>query len=127
MRPRGLWFLVILALSAGASPAGPPSNPKQAEKSFKEGLRLEEANQWKEAETAYSEAIQNDPNSAAAYFHRARVRYFSGDYLHAVEDAGAATRIEPNNGEVFQLLGDLDERMKNSRKAVMDYSRAVEL
>src|ERR1700733_13798636 len=127
MRRRGLWFLVILALSAGVSPAGPPSNPKQAEKSLKEGLRLEEANQWKDAEAAYSEAIQSDPNSAAAFFHRARVRYFNGDYPHAQEDAGSATRLEPNNGAAFQLLGDIDQRVKNSRKAVTDYTRAVEL
>src|ERR1700684_3029658 len=98
MRRRGLWFLVILALSPGVSPAGPPSNPKKAEKSFKEGLRLEEANQWKEAEAAFSEAILADPNSAAYFIHRGRVRSFTGDYPHALEDAGAATRLEPNNG-----------------------------
>ncbi len=103
------------------------ANPKQAEKSFKEGLRLEEANQWKEAEAAYSEAIQGDPNSAAYYFHRARVRYFAGDYPHALEDAGSATRLEPKNGDAFQLLGDIDDRVKNPRKAVADYTRAIEL
>jgi tetratricopeptide (TPR) repeat protein len=76
---------------------------------------------------AYSEAIQDDPNIAAYYFHRARVRYFAGDYPHALEDAGSATRLDPNNGEAFELLGDIDSRVKNPRKALADYTRAIEL
>src|SRR5665213_2902061 len=121
------WFLAVLALAVGAPSAGWAANPKQAEKSFKEGLRLEEASQWKEAEAAFSDAILNDPNGAAYYVHRARVRYFAADYPHALEDAGSATRLDPNNGEAFLLLGDIDDRMKTPRKAVTDYTRAIEL
>ena len=62
MRSCRLCLLAVFALSTGMA-----VNPKQAEKSFKEGLRLEEANQWKEAEAAYSEAILADPSSAAYY------------------------------------------------------------
>src|ERR1700679_1849186 len=102
------WFLTVVALSAAFA-----ANPKQAEKSFKEGLRLEAANQWKEAEAAFSEAIQADPNSAASYIHRGRVRFFTADYPHALQDAGAAKRLEPNNGEASLLLGDIDDRMGN--------------
>src|ERR1700722_12757943 len=119
-----LWFLAILALSTGVLSA---ANPKQAEKSFKDGLRLEEANQWKEAEAAFTEAIQADPNGAAYFFHRARVRFFEGDAPHALEDLGVATRLQPNNGEAYQLLGDIDDGMNNPRKALSDYNRAVEL
>src|SRR5271163_4998026 len=93
-------FLLTPTLSMGVLSA---ANVKQAEKSFKEGLRLEEANQWKEAEAAYSQAIQDDSGSAAYYFHRARVRFFSVDYPHALEDLSAATRLEPRNGDAFQL------------------------
>src|ERR1700727_984280 len=119
-----VFVLFMAALSMGAFSA---SNPKQAEKSFKEGLRLEEASQWKEAEAAFSEAILADPNGAAYYFHRARVRFYTGDYSHALDDAGSATRLEPNNGEAFRLLGDIEDRMKSPGKAVTDYPRAIEL
>ena len=123
-----LWCLTVVALSLGAPPAGLAAvNPKQAEKSFKEGLRLEEANQWKEAEAAYSEAILADPSGAAYYLHRARVRFYTGDYPQALEDAGSATRLEPKNGDAFLLLADIDGRMKNPRKAVAEYTRAIEL
>ncbi len=128
MRRCRLWCLTLVALSLGAPPAGLAAvNPKLAEKSFREGLRLEEANQWKEAEAAYSEAILADPNGAAYYFHRARVRFFAGDYPQALEDAGSATRLEPKNGDAFLLLADIDGRMKNPRKAVAEYTRAIEL
>ncbi|MFZ0337138.1 MAG: hypothetical protein WAL45_03840, partial [Terracidiphilus sp.] len=90
------------ALSMGVLSA---ANLKQAEKSFKEGLRLEQASQWKEAEGSFSEAIQADPNSAAYYFHRARVRFFAGDYPQALEDAGSATRLDSKDGVSFKLLG----------------------
>ncbi len=100
-----VWALFMPALSMGVLSAA--ANPKQAEKSFKEGLRLEQASQWKEAEAAYSEAIQADPDSAAYYFHRARVRFFAGDYPQALEDAESATRLDPKDGVSFKLLGDL--------------------
>ena len=84
------------------------ADPKQAEKPFKDGLRYEQNSQWKEAEAAYSEAIQLNPSSGLYYLHRARVRSSSGDSRHALEDASAASRLEPNNGEAFQLLGNID-------------------
>src|ERR1700722_13984626 len=117
-------FFAVLALATSILSA---ANSKQADKSFKDGLRLEEANQWKEAESAYSDAIQSDPDSAAYYFHRARVRYFDFDYAHALDDIKSATRLEPNNGEAFQLLGDIEDRLKSPRNAVTAYTRAVEL
>src|SRR5271156_1339920 len=103
------------------------SDPKQAEKPFKDGLRYEQNSQWKEAEAAFSEAIQLNPDSALYFLHRARVRFSNGDYPHALEDATAATRLEPSNGEAFQLLGNIDVQQKNSGQAVTDYTRAIEL
>src|SRR5580658_8504557 len=109
MRPCVLLFLVFAA--AGVVLA---SDPKQAEKPFKDGLRYEQNSQWKEAEAAYSEAIQLNPASALYYLHRARVRSAHGDAPRALEDATAAARLEPKNSEAFQLLGHLDVQLNNS-------------
>ncbi|MGD0131494.1 MAG: hypothetical protein ABSE57_05575, partial [Bryobacteraceae bacterium] len=68
-------FFVVLALLWGAPSAVLAANPK-AEKSYQDGLRLEEANQWKEAEAAFSAAIAADQNNAVYYYRRAHVRYF---------------------------------------------------
>src|ERR1700685_102793 len=103
------------------------SDPKQAEKPFKDGLRYEQNNQWKEAEAAYSEAIQLNPSSALYYLHRARFRSSNGDAPRALEDATEASRLEPKNGEASQLLGNIDVQLNNSRQAIADYTRAIEL
>ena len=50
-----------------------PASSK-AQKAYREGLRSEDAEQWKEAEKSYSDAIQNDAGDASYYQHRAKVR-----------------------------------------------------
>ncbi len=122
MRTCRLLLLVFAGLAAAMA-----TDPKQAEKPFKDGLRFEQDSQWKEAEAAYSEAIQLNPSSVLYHLHRARVRFSSSDYSHALEDATAATRLEPTNGEAFQLLGDIDGKLSYQRQAVTDYTRAIEL
>ncbi len=46
--------MVSLVLAGVALAA---SDPKEAEKPYKDGLRFEQDSQWKEAEAAYSQAI----------------------------------------------------------------------
>jgi tetratricopeptide (TPR) repeat protein len=101
------------------------SDPKEAEKPFKDGLRYEQNGQWKEAEAAYSEAIQLNSASALYYLHRARVRLSSGDAAHALEDASTASRLEPKNGDTFVILGNIDVLLKNARGAITDYTHAI--
>ncbi len=103
------------------------ADSKQAEKPFKDGLRYEQNSQWKEAEASYSEAIHLNPDSALYYLHRARVRASNGDAPHALEDATSASQLEPTNGEAFELLGNIDVQLSNSRQAVTDYTHAIEL
>lgn len=123
---RGLYFLALNTLLA-LPLALLASNPKLAEKSYKEGLKLEEASQWKEADAAYTQAIQEQPTVADYFVHRARVRLYVGDFQHALEDAGSATRLDAKDAEAFRLLGDIDDRMRNPRNAVADYTRAIDL
>ncbi len=75
------------------------SNPA-AQKAFKDGLREEAAGQWKEAEKAYTLAIQHDGADATFYQHRAKVRSRSGGQQHALEDCTQALRLLPDNAEV---------------------------
>src|SRR5579862_5243530 len=100
MRSCRLLFLICAGLLVGLA-----ADPKLAEKPFKDGLRFEQDKQWKEAEAAFSEAIQLNPSGALYYLHRAHVRFTTGDYPHALEDAGTTVRLDPGNGEAYQLLG----------------------
>ncbi|MEY2411882.1 MAG: Tetratricopeptide repeat, partial [Acidobacteriaceae bacterium] len=115
----------LLSLCFAITTAMPASNPK-AQRAFKDGLRYETIAQWKEADKAYSEAIQNDPADAASYQHRAKVRYELGDYQHALEDADLFLRTQPTSAEGYQLRGDIHRRLTDHRHALADYTRAIE-
>src|SRR3984893_319829 len=121
---RNCCLLPVLCFACAA--VLPAANPK-AQKAFREGLRFEAASQWKEAEQAYSDAIQNDPEDPLSYQHRAKVRYALADYRHALEDADRVVRFEPGSAEAYQLRGDAYRKLPDLSKAVADYSRAIEL
>src|ERR1700722_7260750 len=80
------------------------SNPA-AQKAFKEGLREETAGHWKEAEKAYTLAIQQDGGDGSFYQHGAKVRSRAGDQQRALEDCGKALRLLPDNAEVYATRG----------------------
>src|SRR5712691_9456975 len=110
-------FLLYLCFAAATTLLA--SNPK-AQKAFKDGLRYESITQWKEAEKAYSEAIQNDPADAPSYHHRAKVRYALGDFPHALEDADAFLKMQPASADGYQLRGDIHRRLPDQHKALAD-------
>lgn len=118
-------FLLLLWLTALSASAA--TSPKQAQKAYQEGLRHEQASQWKEAERSFTEAIENDARTGMYFFHRARAEYNLADYTHALEDANASVHLEPNNGESFQLRGDVYVKLKDNGKALEDYNRAITL
>ncbi len=127
MRSRRLLFVVLANVFLASLATAAASDPKLAEKPYKDGLRFEQDGQWKEAEAAYSQAIELNPDSALYHLRRARVRLSVGDAAHALDDATAATHLDPNNGEAFQLLGNIDTQLKTPSRAVADYTRAIEL
>src|SRR5689334_4376208 len=98
---RSVLFCTLVAAFVQAA------DPKLAQKSFQEGLRFEEGSQWKKAETAFTSAIQADPGQLTYFLHRAHARIQLADYAHALEDAGAAMRLNPGSAEAFQLRGDI--------------------
>src|ERR1035441_296070 len=115
-------LLLSLAL-AGSSLA---SNPT-AQKAFREGLRYEAAGQWKEAEKAYTQAIQNDAGDASFYQHRAKVRSLEGDQQHALEDCTQAIGLSPGDAQSYQVRGDVYRASTEPRKALADYDHAIRL
>src|SRR5208282_448447 len=90
------------------------SNPT-AQKAFREGLRYEAAGQWKEAEKAYTQAIQNDTGDASFYQHRAKVRSLEGDQPHALEDSTRAIRLLPGEAQGYQVRGDVYRALSEPR------------
>ena len=101
--------------------------------------KLEEANKLrnqgnhKEAIKIYDEAIQLNPNKAAAYSGRSRSYFSNGNYMNALEDITKAIEFEPNEetyynlrGSIYHILGFLGSS-ENYHKAIADYRRAIQL
>ena len=86
-------------------------NSKTAEKAFREGLRLAQANLNARALDAFSEAIRLRGDYADAYEQRARLRRLAGDDAGATEDLKATVRLEPANAEAWRLLGEAHRRV----------------
>src|SRR5579864_3294175 len=92
----------LLLLSLALVSSALASNPK-SQKAFREGLRHEGAGQWKDAEKAYSQAIQNDPSDVSFYRHRGKIRSLLGDPQHALEDWNEVIRLLPGDAAAYQL------------------------
>src|ERR1700722_2441000 len=87
------------------------SNPA-AQKAFKEGLRQETAGHWKEAETAYTLAIQQDAGDGSFYQHRAKVRSRAGEQQLALQDCEKALGLLPGDAEIFETRGNVYSALK---------------
>src|SRR5690348_16325876 len=93
------------------------ANPK-SQKAFKDGLHFEELGQWKQAEQAFSEAIQFDSTDAASYLHRGKARFSLNNYQGAADDGAAVLKLEPENSAAYILRGDAYRRLAEPRKAL---------
>src|SRR5580692_7948848 len=109
----GILYLGWISMATGAD--------SRSERALKEGLRLEAANQFVPAEQAFTEAIGQDASEAAAYVHRARVRFLTGRSEDALEDANAAVRLLSRSAEPFELRAQILARLDRLEDAVKDY------
>jgi tetratricopeptide (TPR) repeat protein len=57
------------------------------------------------AVTAYTEAIERDPQFREAQYNRGNARYQMGDYRGAFEDFLAVYTMEPDNADALYNLG----------------------
>ncbi|MBL8144939.1 MAG: tetratricopeptide repeat protein [Anaerolineae bacterium] len=74
---------------------------------------------------ALAEALELDPNSAAAYHARARLRAAQGDTEAALEDFTRTLELEPDSALAFADRGELYLATSQLDKAARDFSRAI--
>jgi len=72
-----------------------------------------------------AEALELDPNSAAAYHTRARLRAAQGETEAALEDFARTLELEPENALAFADRGELFLATSQLDKAARDFSRAI--
>lgn len=86
--------------------------------------RFYEAN-FQGAIAAYNQAIQLNPNYAAAYLNRGQARYLSRDTKGALEDLNQALRISPNNVEALFIRSFARKQLGDAQGATDDLNQVM--
>ncbi|NEQ97469.1 MAG: tetratricopeptide repeat protein [Cyanothece sp. SIO2G6] len=103
---------------------------RQGDTYLKRGLAYQNGQQWREAQSDFSQAVQLNPKLGDAYYYRGNIRYQLGDRQGALDDyteaivllplqSEAALKAYVNRGSVRGDLGD-------ETGAIEDYSIAIQ-
>ena len=135
----GIFFLSGCGTSQQASQSTPtdrivPSQGRklnelqhdQALQHFIEGSALDAKGAFAEAILEYQEALQSDPN-AAIYFAISRDYLLLSKFDRAVETAGEAVRLEPQNISYRENLGAIYFNASQTDSAIHEYEEIVKI
>ena len=125
---------VLVGCTAGPSPTAvsPPPTPPPPTATpgpavfYDQGLACQRAGDWECARTAFSRALELDPNLAPAYRARGAVHLALGDGPAALRDAQMAVALAPEDAGAYALLGEVLRRAFNDPIQALDaYGAAV--
>lgn len=77
--------------------------------------------------TALEKAQAQDAVRAEYYIERARALAQRTEYNPAIADLGRALELQPNNPQIYQLLGQIRLALGNATAAIAQFDTAVEL
>jgi tetratricopeptide (TPR) repeat protein len=91
-----------------------------------EAESLFQAGNLRQAESAYRQAIQADPEQVNYYSQLARVQVFAGDYDKAVTNASNAVLLDPNSAMANAVLGWALDFQSQTHPELADIAEARE-
>jgi tetratricopeptide (TPR) repeat protein len=121
------WYLipVSLLLVAGSAWALPsertPSSEEQAQASFQEGVRHQQAKRYQEAIDAYEASLRHDPNQAEALSNLGFCYKSLKRYQKAIGYYKDAIRLKPDLAEAHEYLGEAYLAMDKLKLALREY------
>ena len=92
-----------------------------------QGRRYEAKGDHDKALASFSNAVESDPNSAAAYTARAKIYAARKDNDHAIADYTKAIAIQPANLGAYRDRASAYRANNNFTAAVADYTKVIEL
>nr|MDQ2716466.1 protein kinase [Chloroflexota bacterium] len=111
------------SLTQPAPPSPQPPEGIQAAKQWnKEGDALYALGKYKEATTAYTQAIVLAPSDAEGYYNRGTTYHELEDYQKAVGDCEQAIRLNPNEATYYNQRGLCYDSLGEPEKALADYN-----
>jgi tetratricopeptide (TPR) repeat protein len=88
------------------------------------GLSFLNQGDWETARADFNEAIQLDPNLAAAYLWRSNTNW---DNDLAIADLNQAIRLDPNNANAYHNRGIRYVTKEDYDRAIADFTQAIRL
>lgn len=128
-------FTVILPALIGVNANTIPQNQRrrpfiQARTSaelYEQGVSKFKQKDFQGAITAYTQAIEKNPNYAEAYNGRADARFRKGDKSGALADYSEAIKLNPNFANAYFNRARTYSNLKDKQKAIADYQLAAKL
>ena len=119
--------LAEFVLARGEAEALRTQAPDDAEALSMHGDALWAVGLFDEADAAYLEAVQKEPQSSRARFGRARTLAALNRLDEALDVALAAAAASPRDGEIHALVGELYKRLNRYEEAANAYSSYINL
>jgi tetratricopeptide (TPR) repeat protein len=82
---------------------------------------------YERAISDYDQAMQLDPNYAAAYNNRGNAYRQKGEYDRAISDYDQAIRLDPKYALAYSNRGEAYEAKNDSDHAIADFDQALKL
>jgi tetratricopeptide (TPR) repeat protein len=94
---------------------------------YQRGNRYYHRGTFEQAISAYSRAINLDPNYVLAYINRGSAYTARGHYDRALADYTRAIELDPNDAVVYFNRGNAYRKRREYEKALSDYTQAIKL
>ena len=103
-------------------------DPNNKEAYYWRGNAYWQVSEYNSALNDYNKAILLNPKKAEYYSGRANVQgVFLGNYKEAISDYSKAIKLEKNDGSFYESRADVYGKRKKYRKAIKDYTTAIDL
>jgi len=80
-----------------------------------------------EAKDMFSKAISLDDELYLAYYNRAAVNFFMGEYKESLSDINMSILLQPRNAMNYFYSGVIYQKMGNSARAGKEFQKAIKL
>ena len=127
--PEGADQPTVAANTATPAPTSTPAATPtpSADDLVAEGVQQREAGQLEDAIATFQQAIELDPEHAAAYFQLGDVYYDMEKFEESLTALEKAAELDPNDPYTQHNLGSSYSALSEWEKAVVAYEKAIEL
>jgi len=94
---------------------------------YRKGLTATRIGNYKEAISAYTKAVQLDPQYVLAYIERSFAYSRTGNFQQVFENANKAIELDPRNAKAYVNRGFAHSKLGHYQQAIEDANKAIEL